>query len=322
MGARVSTVAWQAGTGNVDTPVRGMLLITTGIAIFSIQDIIIRLLSANYPAFEIMFIRGLMALILIGLFVYLDGGFSTLRVRHPMINVVRGLLQVCSYTAYYMAIAAIPIAEVTAIFFISPLIITLLSALFLGESVGFRRWSAILSGFAGVLIIVRPGATMFDPAMFLALGASLTYACSIIITRRIGRSQTGASMAFIAMAIFVLVSGFAGIFFNDGSFANENNASLNFLLRAWVMPDGRDLLFLGAIGLIAAFGFYCLAQGYRIAPASVVAPFEFIAIPLAVLWGILVWGEYPPMSTVLGIFLIIGSGIYVLNRETRLLSVH
>ena len=318
MVAGIGTVSWQTGSPNVDAPARGMLLIASGIAAFSVQDIFIRLLSANYPAFEIMFIRGLTALLLIGLFVHLDGGFSTLRVRHPVLNLIRGLLQVCSYTAYYMALAAIPIAEVTAIFFISPLIITMLSALFLHENVGFRRWSAILTGFVGVMIIVRPGAALFDPAMTLALAASVTYSCSIIITRRIGQSQTGSSMAFLSMTIFVFASAIAGHFFGNGILANDSHASLDFLLRAWVMPNGSDLVLLGLCGLIAAFGFYCLAQGYKIAPASVVAPFEFVAMPLAVLWGILVWSEYPPMSTLLGIMLIISSGIYVLNREARL----
>ncbi len=315
MVARFDADVRKAVPGLIDSPVKGILLITAGIAIFSIQDIIIRLLSANYPALEIMFIRGLVAIFLIGALVYLEGGFSTLRVRYPFINVVRGLLQVFSYTAYYMAMAAMPLAEVTAIFFVSPLIVTLFSALFLGESVGLRRWSAVLAGFAGVLVILRPGASMLDPAVFLPLAASLTYASSVIITRHIGRSQTGASLAFIAMVIFIAVSGLAGSLMGDGRFANDSHPSLDFLLRAWALPDGLDLLLLGTCGLIAAFGFYCLAQGYRIAPASVVAPFEFIAMPLAVLWGILVWGEYPSLATLLGILLIIGSGIYVLNRE-------
>jgi len=301
--------------GLIDSPVQGIFLITSGIAIFSLQDIIIRTLSDSYPALEIMFIRGLVAMIPIAVLVYLGGGWSCLRVPHPFINLVRGLLQVTSYTTYYMAMTAMPLAEVTAILFVSPLIVTLLSALFLGESVGIRRWMAVFVGLCGTLVIVRPSSAMLEPEAILVLIASFTYALSVVITRRIGRTQSGASLAFIAMAIFVAVSGAAGAFMGDGSFANDSHPSLRFLLRAWATPDGSDLLLLGVCGMIAAIGFYCLAQGYRVAPASLVAPFEFIAMPLAVLWGILVWDEIPTLATLIGIGLIVGSGIYVLNRE-------
>lgn len=302
-------------TAPVDTPLRGILLITAGMVVFSAHDVIIRLLSGDYSAMEIMFIRGLVALLPIALFVHWGGGFSSLKVRHPFINLLRGGLMVCAYTSYYMALAAMPIAEVTAIFFVSPLIITLFSVLFLNETVGFRRWVAVSVGFAGVLVIVQPGAEDLDPAAFLPLIASLAYAGSVILTRRIGRTQSGASLAFYAMLIFVAVSGLAGAVMGDGGYADDSHPSLDFLLRAWVMPGGRDMLLLVIIGLIAGFGFYCLSQSYRIAPASVVAPFEFVAMPLAVLWGIAVWSEYPPMTTLIGIAMIIGSGIYALHRE-------
>ena len=316
MTARSSVaVAKDTGSGFIDSPGRGVFLIAAGMAIFSVQDIIIRVLSSSYPALEIMFIRGLVAIVLIGAMVYFDGGFASLRVRHPYINLLRGLLQVASYTAYYLAIAAMPIAEVTAIFFVSPLIVTLCSALFLGESVGIRRWAGVFAGFAGVLVIVRPGAAILDPVAFLPLVAAFTYATSVIITRRIGKTQTGASLALSAMLVFIIVSGFSGLVMGDGRFANDSHPSLAFLLRAWAMPAGWDLALLGACGMIAALGFYCLAQGYRIAPASVVAPFEFIAMPLAVMWGLLIWSEQPSLTTLLGITLIVGSGIYVLHRE-------
>ncbi len=315
MDVRVLATDTTASPGFADSPVQGIVMITVGIAVFSIQDIIIRTLSGTYPALEIMFIRGMAALIPIAFLVYLGGGWSSLRVPHPYINLLRGLLQVTSYTAYYMAMTAMPLAEVTAILFVSPLIVTLFSALFLGESVGPRRWTAVFVGLGGILTIVRPSSAMLEPEAFLVLLASVTYASSVVITRRIGRTQSGASLAFIAMAIFVAVSGVAGGLMGDGGYANESHPSLSFLLRAWVAPGSDDMLLLGACGLIAAMGFYCLAQGYRVAPASVVAPFEFIAMPLAVLWGILIWDEYPSPETLLGILLIVGSGIYVLNRE-------
>ena len=315
MAGRSAASAALEASSDFDSPLKGILLITSGIAVFGLQDVIIRMLSDEYAAMEIMLIRGLVALVPMTALIYWDGGFSSLRVRHPYLNLLRSLLGVCSYTAYYMSLATMPIAEVTAIFFISPLIVTLFSALFLHETVGIRRWSAVLIGFVGVLIIVQPGSDSLDPVAFLPLIAAFTYACSMVMTRRIGRTQTGASLAFISMFVFVTVSAIAGGIAGDGSFADESHPSLGFLLRAWILPDGRDLLLISICGVIAAFGFYCLSQGYRVAPASAVAPFEFIAMPLAVLWGIAFWSEYPPLSTIAGIALIIGSGLYALHRE-------
>lgn len=300
----------------VDAPTMGIILIIVGISVFSVQDIIIRLLSGGYSAFEIMFVRGLVALGPMALLVRWQGGFSTLRTDHPVLNALRGLLMVCSYVMFYTSLTVMPIADATAIFFVSPLVITALSVIFLGESVGPRRWAAVVAGFVGALVIVRPGGDAMNPAAFLPLMASFTYACSIMITRRLGRRQTGASMAFYAMVVFVVVSGGAGLAFGDGGLANETDPSLGFLLRGWVLPTPRDMILLGACGLIATCGFYCLSQGYRIAPASTVAPFEYVAMPLAVIWGLTVWDEVPAISTFLGIALIVASGIYVLRRES------
>ncbi|MEX3009608.1 DMT family transporter [Hoeflea sp. TYP-13] len=298
-----------------DSPIQGIVLVAFGIGIFSLQDVIIRWIGSTYPAFEIVFLRGLIAMIPIGAMVYFSGGFSTLRVPHPWFNCLRGMLGLLSYTAYYMALVAMPIAEATAIFFVSPLIVTLFSALFLKETVGIRRWAAVIVGFAGVVVIMRPGAGLLNPVAVLPLLAALTYASSSIITRRIGKTQSGASLAFFAMAVFVLFSAISGALIGDGKFATISHPSIAFLLRSWTVPSLFDGLLILICGLIAAVGFFCLAQAYRIAPASVVAPFEFVAMPLAMFWGVLIWTEYPSSTTILGVVLIVGSGIYVLNRE-------
>lgn len=252
------------------------------------------------------------------MFVYWEGGFSTLRTTRLGLHFVRGLLQMFSYTTYYMGLAFLPIADNTAIFFVSPLIVTVLSVFILGENVGLRRIIAVIFGFGGVLIIVQPGSGTIGIASILPLLAAFTYSCSIIITRRLGRTQTGASMAFYAMLTFLVVSSVAGGALGDGSFATSVHPSLDFLTRSWPMPVFRDLMLLVLCGFIAACGFYCLAQGYRIAQASTVAPFEYVAMPLAAFWGYVIWNELPGLTTILGISLIVFSGLYVLHRETLL----
>ncbi|MEM6460942.1 MAG: DMT family transporter [Pseudomonadota bacterium] len=299
-----------------DAPLVGILLIAFGMGIFSVQDVIIRWIGSSYPASQIVFLRGLVALVPLAAMVYFSGGFSTLNVKHPRLNLLRGLLGLMSYTTYYMALVAMPIADATAIFFISPMIVTVLSALFLQEKVGARRWAAVLIGFSGVIIIVRPGSGLLDAVALLPVFAALSYALSQIIARRIGKTQTGTSLAFLSMAVFVAVSGFFGFLFSDGIDTEIEHKSFDFLLGAWSTPGLFDCLLIAICGIIAAVGFYCLSQAYRIAPASAVAPFEFVAMPLAVLWGVVIWAEYPPTTTIFGIVLVVGSGLYVLNRES------
>ncbi len=298
-----------------DAPLRAIALVAFGMSIFSLQDVIIRWLGDTYPASQIVFVRGAIALIPMTAMVYFSGGFSTLRVRYPVLNVLRGLLALACYTTYYMALVAMPIAEATAIFFLSPLLVTLCSALFLGEPVGVRRWSAVAVGFVGIVIMLRPGSGLLQPVALLPFFAAVTYAASSILTRVIGKSQTGASLAFTAMTVFVVGSGIFGLLIGDGRLASSEHPSLAFLLRAWSPLSLWDGALLGVCGLIAAVGFFCLAQAYRTAPASTVAPFEYVAMPLAIVWGVLVWAEIPPPTTLLGVALIIGSGIYVLRRE-------
>ena len=300
----------------VDSPIVGITLIVVGMSLFSIQDVAIRLMSGNLSVIQIMFIRGALALIPMAVLVCLRGGVASFNTRHPVLLAVRSLLMLSSYLLFYLAMAVMPIADVTAIFFVAPLITTAFSILFLKESVGVRRWFGVAAGFIGVLVIVQPGGNSLEPASLFVLAASFSYARSIMITRRVGREQSGASMAFYGMIGFVIVSGVGGLAFGDGAHGGSAHPSMEFLFRGWVMPKTNEWLLLGVCTCIATCGFYCLAQGYRVAPASVVAPFEYIAMPLAVIWGLVIWGEVPATTTFLGIALIIGSGLYVLHRES------
>ncbi|HMB77353.1 MAG TPA: DMT family transporter [Kiloniellaceae bacterium] len=305
-----------------DRSFHGIVLVAFGISIFSIQDVLIRSLSGGYSVVEIMFIRALVALLPMLVFVHLDGGLSTLFIRRPWLMLLRGLFAVFSYSTYYMAIASLPLSTVTSIFFISPLVVTLLSVVFLRETVGIRRWVGVSIGFAGMLMIVRPwtavlGDAAINWALLLPLSAAMTYACSIMMTRKLGQRYSGAVLAFYAMVSFLIASSLAGFAFGDGHLADESHPSLGFLLRAWRWPAPLDLAMIAACGGVAAVGFYCLSQGYRLAQASVAAPFEYIALPLSIVWGYAIWNEVPSATTLFGIALIVGGSLYVLRREAR-----
>ena len=298
-----------------DMPLKGISFLITGVTIFSLQDVIIKSLSGGYPAHEIVFVRGLVALVPLLIIARLEAGDWSLRTRRPVLVLMRGLAGFASYTTYYLALAVLPLADTATLFYSSPLFVTALAVPILGERVGLRRWMAVALGFAGVVIVMRPGSGAIDPAMLLALLAALSYAVMVMITRRLGKTEAGGTMSVYSMFSFVAASAVIGITLGDGAYDTETHASLQFLLRAWVLPTWRDFALLAVCGLIAAIGFYCLTQAYRVAPSSLVAPFEYASLPWALLWGYLFWGDLPGTTTVLGILIVVMSGLYIIRRE-------
>ncbi len=307
-----SAAAWEP----VDAPVKGVVCVLAGISIFSLQDVFIKYLSDGYSVFQIVFVRSLVAVWLVMLIARYQGGLSSLRTRRPWAHLLRAGGMLGAYTCFYLAIAAVPLADAVALFFVAPLFITALSNLVLREPVGRRRWMAVLVGFAGVLIMLRPGDGLAEPAALFALLAALFYAGSQLATRRMGRTESGVALAFYPTVIYIGATALLGLGLGNGALEDSSGASLAFMLRAWAMPGWRDLALMAGCGLIAAFGFYFLSQAYRIAQPTTVAPFEYVALLLAVIWGYLFWQEMPDGPTFLGIALVVGSGLYVLRRET------
>ena len=284
--------------------------------LLSVQDAIIKWISGKLPVNEIVFIRSPIALLLLAPIIYFEGGLPSLRSGQPRLQLLRGGLMFLAYTFFYMAIAALPLAEVVALSFVSPLFVTVLSVLFLGERVGPRRWLAIAVGFTGVVIMLRPGAGIFDPVGILVIVAAFCYAATSVITRPLGRTDSGSSIAFYTTVFYLASSAVVGLAIGHGRLAGAGHASLQFLLRRWVIPSWPDLGLLVLVGITTGLGFYLLSQAYRVTRVTAVVPFEYVAVPLSVLWGYLVWRDLPGLHTVVGIVLVVGSGLYVLWRES------
>jgi drug/metabolite transporter (DMT)-like permease len=300
-----------------DQRIKGMIYLTLGIAVFSVQDLIIKLLSGDYPVHQAMVIRSLTALPLLFLLVVLDGGVKSLASRRPGPMIGRGLVMFAAYTSYYLGLAALPIATSVALYFTAPLFITMLSVVVLGETVGLRRWAAVAVGFAGVLIMVRPGSQFFEWASLLPLFAGLAYAVSQVITRKLGEVERATTMSFYGNGVFLAGGALLAGALGAGGSASAEHPSLAFLIRGWAWPTTGDFLLMAACGVVAAAGLTLLTQAYRIAPANTIAPFEYSAVVWGALYGWLVWRELPAATTWLGMAIIIGAGLYVLYRERQ-----
>ncbi|MBL09224.1 MAG: EamA family transporter [Acidiferrobacteraceae bacterium] len=296
--------------------IAGILCIVAAMTLFTMQDMAIKWLSGDYPLHEIILIRSAVAaIVILAILLPLEGGYNIVHTNKLAVHLLRGFGIVVANLAFYMGLAAMSLAEATSIFFVSPLLITMFSAAFLREHVGVRRWVAVVAGLLGVVIIMRPGSELFRVASILPLIAAIAYALVQVSTRAVGKTEKASTMVIYIQATFIVLCSVSGLAIGDGRYMSGTDPSVDFLFRAWIVPSSGDLFLMGGVGCLMAFGIYLLFQGYRLSEASVIAPFEYIGLPLAVFWGIVVFQDYPDPLAWVGICLIVGAGLYTVYRE-------
>lgn len=296
----------------------GAICATVSVLFFSINDVAIKFLSGGYALHQVVLIRSVIGLlIIVTVIAPFTSGWAIARTKRLKMHLLRGLCVVFANMTFFLGLAAMPLADAVAIFFVSPLVITLFSVVFLGEVVGPRRWAAIAVGLIGVLVMMRPGTAAFQVASLLPLAAAVCYAGLHILTRRIGGTESAATMAFYIQVVFLFVGASFGLIAGDGRFGDQTDLSLAFLFRAWSWPAVADYPIFLLIGAGTAVAGYLISQAYRVAEASYVAPFEYLALPMAVVWGIVVFDEFPDLWDFVGMGLILGAGLFMVWREAR-----
>lgn len=284
---------------------------------FSINDVGIKFLSGDYALHQIVFIRSAIGLLTFAAIFLPFHGLGVLRTRRPGAHLLRGVCVVGANTCLFLGLAAMPIADAVAVFFISPLVITIFSVLFLGETVGARRWASIAVGFVGVLVIVKPGTSAFQVAALLPMAAAVLYAVIHMVARKVGGTESAATMAVYIQITFLIACSVIGLSIGDGKFAQQDHPSLAFLFRAWGPVAPGDWWLLVLLGVSGVLGGFFISQAYRISEAAFAAPFEYVAMPMAIMWGVTVFGTWPDRTAWIGIALILGSGLYLIWRESR-----
>lgn len=297
--------------------VQGVGFLVLSIFIFSLQDVAVKWIGGNYPVLEIVTFRSLVALPLTLLFFRLEGGQGRPTTAQGRLETVRGLLYFLSYTTHFMGLAALPLAQIAAIKFSGPLMITFLSVVLLDELVGPRRWTALFVGFLGVLLIVQPGVATFNMGALFILISVLFSALAAIFTRKLRTTDSSATMAWYSSLVYLVATMIlAPLVIAIGDFPDAH-PSIAFLFRSWAVPSLLDWAIMSALGLVWAGGMYCLARAYSLALASVVAPFGYLALPVNIGWGFLLWREIPTWLTLAGALLTLLSGLYILYRERQ-----
>jgi drug/metabolite transporter (DMT)-like permease len=267
--------------------------------LFSVMDALIKWLSATYPVPQLVVFNALFALIPVALMAMSRGGLSQLRTRRLGLHLLRGTLGTLGGLLAFYAFSRLPLADAYAIIFATPLLITALSVPILGEAVGWRRWCAVLVGFAGVLVMLRPGIAPVGPGSLAALGAACASACAILLVRKLSMTETTASIAFYSnlTAVTLMAATFSPSF---------------------VAPSLHDLLLMALSGLFGGSALLILIAAYRRTPAALVAPFQYTQMLWAIVLGVLFWGDLPEAAMLLGASIVAASGLFILYRETAL----
>lgn len=292
-----------------------VFILSVGIAMTGLQDAFMKYLSGDYPLHQLQVIRSLIAIAVVSLGGALTGRFTRIDWQSLRPVIVRGLLIGTGSAFYYLSLAAMTLTDATAIYFALPLIVSALAGLILGERVQSWRWTAAFIGFVGVLITIRPGASVFEPAALLTLVATCLYAAGNLTTRRISPSVSPFITALVGGIAFMAVALVLALIFGSGRFYSVAHPSVAFLTRAWTMPSVNDWGLLLGFGLATATGFFTYAEAYRNAPASFVAPFEYSAMLWALLFGWWIFGDIPLATSMVGSAVIIGSGLWLGWRE-------
>lgn len=282
-----------------DKPLLGIAFMALGVSLVPMMDGIAKGLADGYPVFQLVWARFAFHLLWLLPFLLWHGhGRSVLFPRYPGLQLLRGFLLLAATLCYFSAIALMPIADALALLFISPMVVTLLSPIILGEHVGVWRWSAVVAGFIGALIVVRPGFGVFQLASLLALSAGVLHGCYLLTTRRLAGSTNAMVTLFYTGATGLLAISVA-------------------MPALWVPPSAIDWGWMALMGAFAAGGHFLIIKAFDRAPAPVVAPVAYAEIVVATAIGYFAFGDFPAAWTWVGIVVIVASGLVISIREHK-----
>jgi drug/metabolite transporter (DMT)-like permease len=285
------------GDARTTNNVRGIVAMLLAMAAFVSGDAVMKVMSTRLPTGETMFIRGLFAALLIWPLAYATGALSDVRQHLTRVLAVRSGAEMGAAVFFQNALARLPFADVSAILQINPLVVTAAAAVFLGEKIGWRRWTATAVGMLGVLMIIRPGSAAFQWASTLLLAATCFSVLRDLITRRMPPGTPVLLLtAFSSTAVGL--------------------ASLGFLpFEAWLWPRLTDVLALAVPAVFMLLGQLLVVISIRSGEVSAVVPFRYSSMLWTLLFSLLIWGELPDRMTMLGITIVMGAGLYTFHRE-------
>ena len=294
---------------------KGIILILTAMLIFAVQDSIMKYIYNSVSLYEVYIIRTLVSFFVVLAFLKLLKKPIIFKTHYPFMTFLRIILFFFGFSAFYVSLTIMPLATATALFFVTPFLITIFAKFILKEEIGPRRWLAVIVGFIGVYIILNPDFDNFDYLSLTPILCAFCYSLSMIIIKKTSEKDDVYSQMFQFYIGAIIISTMFYFFIGDGQYNTINNPAAQFIFREWFNNLEFSLVYMIILGFTAAVAFLLVFSAYRIASPAVVSPFEYSILVWSSLSGWFFFDEIPALNTIFGMCLIVFGGIYIFIRE-------
>ena len=294
---------------------RGIILILIAMMVFSVQDGIMKHIFNFVSLYEVYLIRTLVSFGLILLFLKVKKEKIVFKSQYPLLTFCRVILFFFGFSSFYISLTVLPLGFATALFFVTPFLITIFAHFFLKEEIGIRRWSAVVVGFIGVYITLNPDFNNFNYLSLLPILCAFCYSLSMIIIKKTSEKDSVYTQTFTFYFGAIIFSTIFYFLIGDGQYNTSDHPASQFIFREWFVDLESSILFMATTGLTATVAFLLLFTAYSIASPAVVSPFEYSILLWSPLIGWIYFNEIPSLNTVIGILIIVSSGIYIFMRE-------
>ncbi len=294
---------------------KGIILILLAMMVFSVQDSIMKYIYNFASLYEVYLIRTLVSFTIILLFLRLTKKPVVFKSQYPLLTFIRVILFFFGFSFFYVSLTVLPLATATALFFVTPFLITIFANLFLKEQIGIRRWSAVIIGFIGVYIILNPDFSNFDYMTLTPIMCAVCYSLSMIIIKKTSEKDSVYTITFTFYIGAIIISSIFYLFIGDGQYFASGNPAYQYIFREWFLNLEVSMLLMIATGFTASAAFLLLFTAYSIASPSVISPFEYSILLWSSLSGWIFFNEIPNLNTIIGTLVIVTCGIYIFIRE-------
>ena len=294
---------------------KGIVFILIAMMVFSVQDGIMKHIYNFVSLYEIYLIRTVVSFVLILLFLIITKKPIVFKSQYPLLTFTRVILFFFGFSSFYVSLTVLPLGTATALFFVTPFLITIFAHFFLKEEIGLRRWSAVVVGFIGVYITLNPDFNNFNYLSLLPILCALCYSLSMIIIKKTSDKDSVYTQTFTFYIGAIIISTIFYFIIGDGKYNVSDHPASQFIFREWFVDFNSNILLMTATGVTATLAFLFLFTAYSIASPAVVSPFEYSILFWSPLVGWLYFDEIPSLNTVIGILIIVSSGVYIFMRE-------
>ena len=294
---------------------KGIIFILLAMLVFSVQDSIMKYIFSFVSLYEVYLIRTLVSLTVILLFLKLSKKPIIFKTQYPLLTFCRVVLFFFGFSFFYISLTVLPLGTATALFFVTPFLITIFAKFFLKEQIGPRRWSAVIVGFVGVYVILNPDFSNFDYMSLTPILCAFCYSLSMIIIKITSDRDSVYTQTFSFYIGAIIISVIFYFIIGDGQYNTIDHPASQFILREWFIDLENSILLMVATGFTASVAFVFIFSAYRIASPAVVSPFEYSILLWSSLSGWFFFNEIPDLNTVIGMILIVVGGIYIFIRE-------